>query len=170
MKEIKIGGKSYTLEFTFEAATYQLLIQKMFNIASGSSLAKASETADNEVEALMSGFGDLISCIANVCPIAFYAGMLENNPVSVDDAKVLMKQYMKENKLNFKSLYDELLECMEDDGFFELSGITDTVDQITDSMEEEPAKVVPMPQDHKKKAPAKKTSTKTKTAKPTSEE
>ena len=55
---------------------------------------------------------------------------------------------MKENKLSFKKMYEELRQCMEDDGFFELSGLTDMLNSMNETGEEKIAKI---PQDHRKK-------------------
>ena len=55
---------------------------------------------------------------------------------------------MKENKLSFKMLYEELRQCMEDDGFFDLSGLREMSESMNEEMEE---KITKIPQDHRKK-------------------
>lgn len=122
MKTITVNEKEYKLEFAFEAAEYKDIVQKMFDVLSGAYVIKrASES--NESEALIGGVSEMVSEIPQICSTAFYAGLLENNPLQKDDSKKLMRDYMKENKLGYSDLYEELRKCMEDDGFFDLSGI-----------------------------------------------
>ena len=67
--------------------------------------------------------------------------MIENNPVGEDEAKELMKQYMKENKLSFYRLFEDLKKYMEEDGFFDLSGLTETLEKMSDAAEEQVKKI-----------------------------
>ena len=65
-----------------------------------------------------------------------------------------MKQYMVENKISFHRLFEDMKQCMEDDGFFDLSGLNDMIQKMNSAAEKQAEKV-------KEKAPAKKsTSTK----------
>lgn len=139
MKTIKIGGKEYTLEFTFEAAECKDLVQSMFNVLSGAYLVRHAnvddETESEKMKAMVDGSSEMVADIPRICRIGFYAGLLENNMVSVDEAKELMKQYMKENKLSFYRLFEDLKEWMEDDGFFDLSGLNDMIQKMGDAVE-----------------------------------
>ena len=156
MMTLKIGDKEYIFEFTFEASEKTELVQKMFNIMSGSYIIRnVKEDEEGDVlsvkDAMISGVSEMVADIPTICKIAFHAGLLENNPVSEEEAKRLMKQYMKENKVSFKKLYEDFKKCMEDDGFFDLSGITEMIQEmeVEEKKEEETEKKVP--QDHKKK-------------------
>lgn len=66
-----------------------------------------------------------------------------------------MKAYMKENKLNYAALFEEIKECMEEDDFFGLSGITKMLEDMETNIEAEEQKQnkkeAKTPQDHKKK-------------------
>lgn len=144
MKTITVDNKDYKLEFTFEAAECRELIQKMFNLRSGAYIVKHAKASDLEsgdyekvatVGSIIDGTSEMASEIPHVCITAFYAGLLENNPLLADEAKNLMKAYMKQNKLSFRSLYDELSECMESDGFFDLSGLTEMLSQMNSEEE-----------------------------------
>ena len=146
MKSIIVNEKEYKLEFTFEAAEYKELVQKMFNIVTGAYLVRGN----NAAESIIDGASEMVADIPHICITAFYAGLLENNPVTVEEAKTLMKEYMKANKLSFKGLFDELKMCMEDDGFFELSGLTEMINEMNVSAEK--MKNPKTPQDHKKKS------------------
>ena len=160
MKTITIDGKDYTLEFSFDAAENRELVQKMFNVVSGAYLVKngkfdedENEKRENVVGAMVDGVSEMVSEIPHICITAFYAGLLENNPQTKEDAKNLMKSYMKENKISFNKLFDEIKDCMEDDGFFDLSGLTEMVQKMNENIEKETekeAKKTKQPQDHKK--------------------
>ena len=138
MKALKIADKEYVLEFTFEAAEHKNLVQSMFNIMSGAYIVKNEDEA-NAANAMINGVAEMVADIPRICRTAFYAGLLENNTVSEEDAKKLMKQYMKENQLSYKKLFENLKECMEDDGFFELSGLEEMMQEIWEKVEEKNA-------------------------------
>ena len=146
MKTTKIGDKEYTLEFTFEAAECKGLVQSMFNILSGAYIlrnaggAVAGDLSKEEENAtafrcMVDGSSEMVADIPHICRVGFYAGLLENNEVSDDEAKELMKQYMKENKISFHGMYELLKQCMEDDGFFDLSGLTEMIQKMGEQME-----------------------------------
>lgn len=156
MKTIQIGNEQYTLEFSFEAAENKAVVQRMFNALSMSYIGKRLdlEGKNSKVEiaaAMIDGTADLISDMPHICKDAFYAGLLEHHHVTFDESKKLMKQYMKEKKMSFKGLYEEIKETMEEDGFFDLTGLTEMVAEMNKQDEEEVKKVPKTPQDHKKK-------------------
>lgn len=157
MKTIQIGNEQYTLEFSFEAAENKAVVQRMFNALSMSYIGKRLdlEGKNSKVEiaaAMIDGTADLISDMPHICKDAFYAGLLEHHHVTFDESKKLMKQYMKEKKMSFKGLYEEIKETMEEDGFFNLTGLTEMVAEMNKQDEEEVKKVPKTPQDHKKKS------------------
>lgn len=161
MLEIVIKNKTYKLEYTFEAVRHKQLLKMMFDIMSGAYttkkiLAVKDENEANAVVAMLDGTSDMVADIPEITEIAFYAGLLENNPVSKEEAKDLMKQYMIDYKLSFNALYTQIKECMENDGFFDLSGINEMLKQMNKAITEgqDNKKVVPM--DHKKKSTSKK--------------
>ena len=149
MKAITVNGNEYKLEFSFEAVEHKELVKKMFDIVSGAIFVKSAKDLSKPTsEDMIDGSGNMIAELPHICVTAFYAGLLENNPVSQEEAKTLMKAYMKENKLSFKMLYEELRQCMEDDGFFDLSGLREMSESMNEEMEE---KINKIPQDHRKK-------------------
>lgn len=154
MKVLNIGGEDYKLEYSFEAAEYKDVVQKMFNMLTGTYVIKQGVTGEEDKETLASamidGVSEMVGDTPNVVKTAFYAGLLENNPVSKEEAKLLMRTYMKENKISYKKLFDDIKECMEEDGFFDLSGLADMIKEMMP--EEKPKKVAKIPQDHKKKS------------------
>ena len=160
MKILNINGTEYTLEYSFMAAEHKQTVQKMFNVVSGAYLIKRvdltgeSEKANKEeiAEAMLGGTGEMVADIPHIVKTAFYSGLLENHDISEEDSYALMKQYMKENKISFKKLFDDIKECMEEDGFFDLSGLTEMLEEMNQSVETQTKKRTPKtPQDHKKK-------------------
>lgn len=156
MKTITVNDVIYTLEYSFEAAEHKQTVQNMFNIMSGAYLLKGvtdidKDNKENVAIAMIEGTGDMVSDIPLIVKTAFYAGLLENHSFSEEEAHLIMKEYMKENKISFKKLFDDIKECMEEDGFFDLSGLTDMITEMNQSVE--PKKKSPkVPQDHKKKS------------------
>lgn len=157
MLNLKIGEKDYTLEYSFMAAEHNETVQKMFNVVSGAYLIRKAniteESKENIANAMLEGTGEMVADIPHIVKTAFYSGLLENHNVSQEDAYNLMKQYMKENKISFKKLFDDIKTCMEDDGFFDLSGLTEMMEEMNQSVEVQTKKKTPKtPQDHKKKS------------------
>ena len=146
MKTLKIGEKEYSLEFSFAAAEHKALVQNMFNVMSGAYIVKngvsaETENGKNATMAMINGVSEMVADIPQICRVAFYAGLLENSPVKEDEAKELMKQYMRENKMSFHRLFEELKQCMEDDGFFDLSGLTEMIQSMNSAAENQVEKV-----------------------------
>lgn len=161
MLNLKIGEKDYTLEYSFKAAEHNETVQKMFNVVSGAYLIKKVGVVDEKqntdkqavAEAMIGGTSEMVADIPHIVKTTFYSGLLENHNVSQEEAYDLMKQYMKENKISFKKLFDDIKKCMEDDGFFDLSGLTEMMEEMNQSVEEQTKKKNPKtPQDHKKKS------------------
>ena len=140
MKILNIGGKEYKLEFSFEAAEYKDVVQKMFNVLSGAYyVVKNSVDADDETSAkigFITGITEMVSDIPNIVKTAFYAGLLEHHNLKEDEAKQLMRQYLKENKCSYNVLFEDIKVCMEEDGFFDLSGINEMIQGMNKMQEE----------------------------------
>lgn len=158
MLNLKIGEKDYTLEYSFMAAEHNETVQKMFNVVSGAYLIRNANISEEENEermaiAMIEGTGEMVADIPHIVKTAFYSGLLENHNVSKEEAYELMKQYMKENKISFKKLFEDIKQCMEDDGFFDLSGLTEMMEEMNKGVEEHAKKKSKkIPQDHKKKS------------------
>lgn len=154
MKKILVNDVEYTLEFGFGAVECKDLIQKMFLMLSGGYVAKKAKNVQKPTpEEIVDGSGYMLAEFPHVCKTAFYAGLIENHEgITPDESNALMKEYMKANGLSFVKLYGELTDCMKEDGFFELSGLTEMMKQTKEEMEKEDSKVTKMPQDHKKKS------------------
>ena len=153
MKTIEINGKAYDIEFGFVAVDEKNLIQNMFKIVSGSYFFNRGKE-ESMAAAMMNGTAEMVADLPMICKQAFYAGLKEHQDgISYDDAVELMKSYMKENNLSFNSMYQLLKSCMEEDGFFELTGITEMMMEMSKEQDvEEIKKISKTPQDHRKKS------------------
>ena len=161
MLNLKIGEKDYTLEYSFMAAEHKETVQKMFNVISGAYLIKQvgieeekeENSKENVAEAMLKGTGEMVADIPHIVKTAFYSGLLENHNISEEESYALLKQYVKENKISFRKLFEDIKACMEDDGFFDLSGLTEMMEEMNQSVEQQTKKrQVKTPQDHKKKS------------------
>ena len=156
MKTLLINGNEYKLEFTFEASEHKDTVQKMFKVLSGAYLMRKGVVIDETdeekareamINAMIDGSAEMVADVPHIVKSAFYAGLLEHNPKSEEEAYSLMKEYMKENKISYRKLFEDIKECMEDDGFFDLSGLTDMIQKMNpETSKKNPKK----PQDHKK--------------------
>lgn len=137
MKIIKINNKEYKLEFGFDSAECGELIQKMFEIKSGTHVLRSAQKGNTIAVATLDGTSEMLSIIPKICALGFYAGMIEHNAVTEDEAKTLLRIYMKENKKSFTDVYNEIIyPCMEDDGFFFLSGIEKMITDMNQAIEQ----------------------------------
>lgn len=161
MKILTIGGKDYKVEFSFEAAEYKECVDRVFKVISGSYIMKNGPSEDGEkvsmATAIMDGTSDMVSDIPKIAVTTLYAGLLENNPVENEQAaRALFKQFVKENpedeRASFWGMYDFLRDCMEEDGFFKLTGMDKVIDKLNEAAEEQKSKSGKIPQDHKKKS------------------
>ena len=162
--QIKVNGKPYTIEFTFEAAESEVVC-KAYDFFSGAymlkampELANAQGNKDFEVTNEMKIKQlDAMTQEASKAPklaIDFlFMGLQEYHADEIqtrDNAKALYKAYCKENpdtELSYNiGLFEALKGQMETDGFFKRIGV--------DAMMETP-KEVKQPQDHKKKSDTK---------------
>lgn len=128
-KVLEIGEKEYRLEYTVEASLYADCVT-----------AIAGFMVDIETAQEQEDVKKILSSMANIPQTAltiFYAGLMEahgthkNGDGSVPDiqtAKALIGQYMREHKNNetgnFYGILQMCVEQMQEDGFFEMIGLT----------------------------------------------
>lgn len=155
---IKVNGKEYNLEYTFEAAHDKKCVDVCWSHFSGANMIKGvalGEVDDGTIEQTMT-MDRLIGAMSDIPGTTLYllyAGLLENHSDEITceaDAKAWYKQFCKENPDDEKAMDSEMLlaikEQMEKDGFFKRIGLQDFLDQTQE--EEKPKK----PQDHKQKS------------------
>ena len=138
MRKILVNNEEYTLEYSFASAEHKDTVQKMFNVVSGAYLIK-QVTNDNMSDesmasAMINGTSEMVADIPNIVKTAFYSGLLENHNVSELEAYGIMKAYMKENKISYKGLFEDIKACMEEDGFFDLSGLTEMLQEMNNGL------------------------------------
>lgn len=139
MKKFTVDGTAYKLEFSFESAMDSDCVQNMFNMLTGAYIYKSlpgsptSKVTENMgIIATVEGFSKMFADTPKVCGIAFRAGLRENHPDLTDSkAKELMKRYMKNKKFGFNDLFNDLVECMEEDGFFKLTNLDEAIKRLT---------------------------------------
>lgn len=134
MKILMIGDKEYKLEYSFAAATHKELINKVFKMLSGSYIGQQglfgdkNETKKEIASAFIEGSATMFSETPETVIVAFQAGLMENNAVlNRKEATNLLKQYFVENAdspyASFPGMFNLIKECMEEDGFFKLTGM-----------------------------------------------
>ena len=143
--DIKIGEKTYKLEYNFEAALYEDCVTALYKIVTKSADGNLNQ---DSAEILKSIAGQ-----PNTVATLFYAGLMECNPVAdITVAKGLLKQYFIENKgnkeANFYGIYKIINKQMEDDCFFDLIGLSAVIAEMTENAEK---LVKKQAQDHKPK-------------------
>ena len=141
MLKLTIGGKEYTFEFSIEASMYNECTENITEL-----FMKIAEAENNQdLKTMLSS----VSNIPNVAMTMTYAGLLENHGPLGDgsvkcmyDAKKIVKQYMHEHKEDgegdFFSLMNKMVSCMEDDGFFELTGLKKLMTEAETEVEKTP--------------------------------
>lgn len=144
MRILTIGGKEYQIEFSFDAAEYKACVDKVFKVVSGGYIMKRGITGEEGkaemAEAMMDGTADMFSDMASLSITCFYASLLENNPVEDEKAaRQLFKQFVIENpndeRATFPGMYEFLKGCMEEDGFFKLTGLDKYLKDMSEAME-----------------------------------
>lgn len=172
MRTLTIGGNDYKIEYSFEAAEYKDCVDKAFKILSGGYLMRRNGIPDDDspvaerkremAAAFVDGTGDMLSDIPKIAVTFLYGGLLENNPVASEaEAKELFKQFVKENpndeRASFFGMYAFLRDCMEEDGFFKLTGLEKMIAEMNAATEgheegENKPKPVKAPADRRRKS------------------
>lgn len=140
MKTINVNGNDYVLEYSFRAVEHKETVQKMFNVMSGAYLVKDADMVNGEpakdrsLATMIQGVSEMVADVPHIVKTSFYAGLLEHQEMSEEEAYQLLKDYMKENKLSFNKIFEDIKVCMEDDGFFDLSGLNDMMERMNQNM------------------------------------
>lgn len=147
-KIININKKGYKLEYSLEASLYPESTEKLLELISSTD----AENENDKIKNIIKGMSNVPQTTLHM----FYAGLLEHHGTgsdgdgtvtSIEDAKVLLKQYISENKTNFYAVMEMIMGQMAEDGFLDLIGLNDMIQ----TEEEEPKKTPKVPQDHLKK-------------------
>lgn len=138
MKTLKIGGESYILEYNFEAAMETDVVQMEFDILTGAAVAKETENADGkEINAMLNATSKIVGSIPTFVSKAFYAGLkAHNEDIDKAESDKLLKAYMKQENVSFFKVNEIIQKCMQTDGFFEISGLMETIEDLTSAVEQ----------------------------------
>lgn len=159
---IKVSGKEYNLEYTFEATHDKKCVDVCWSHFSGASVIKdvaLNQVNEGTVEQTMTmdKLIGMMSDIPGTTLYLLYAGLLENHSDEITceaDAKAWYKQFCKENPDDEKAMDSNMLlaikEQMEKDGFFKRIGLQEFLDQSQG--DQKPKKQPKTPQDHKQKS------------------
>jgi len=138
MKKITIGKKEYTFEFTIEASLYDDCTKSVMDTFVKGGMAQGAlemKDAQGAVDALI----DTIANLPQKALTLFYAGLLEHHGPEGDgsiagkpEAKRVLATYLKENNKTFRDVFEEMMEAMANDNFFDLIGLN----QLTETMTE----------------------------------
>lgn len=161
MITIHVDDKEYVLRFGIRASLHKDLVNRMFKILTASYIVKgAGNENTGMMEAVLDGTAEMVADIPETVLIAFHAGLQQYHPMDNVASMDLLEKYMLCSGKTFSQLYEELKQGMEDDGFFDLSGLTDMINKMNTSIKESTEetteqKVVKMPkapEDHKPKS------------------
>jgi hypothetical protein len=149
MKRITIGNKEYTIEYSIEASLYDDCTKSIMDIFVKAGMSDHYAKTGDAHSALDEIVNTMTTLPQRVVTL-FYAGLLEHHGncgdhsvKSKSDAKEILKIYMRETGKSFSTVNTELMECIGDDNFFELTGLNDmlqTTQEIQTEEEEKPKK------------------------------
>lgn len=118
MKVLEINGRNYTVEFSIEASLYSECTAKVMDLM----IAMGSKDPKEAISKMAD--------IPQTTITMLHAGLLEHHSDEIkgeNDTKELVKAYLVEHKNDekgdFYSIMELLMECMGDDGFFKLIGL-----------------------------------------------
>ena len=136
--KLTIGDRDYTLRFSVEASLCEECVSKVTDFMVLS--YQASDSDD-----LRKSVSESISNVSTTALAALYGGLLENHSdeiKSMTDARNLAKTYLLENQDNEKgnwfSLLNTLIEAMDEDGFFKLIGLEELMERASQTEDEQP--------------------------------
>lgn len=134
-KIIKIGGKDYKFEYTIEASLYQDFVKRLteFTMSFGGLMAKYDITGkniktendliDTSVEAMTDIMVKSTTQIPKLAIEGFYAGLIEHEKLSNQEAFDLYKQYLQEYRKKPSDVLREIMDKVQEDNFFDLIGL-----------------------------------------------
>ena len=136
-----ISGKEYTFEFGIEATLYNDVTESIMNTFVTAGIAQNEATGGNVKDA-MKTIVQSMSDIPQRAITLFYAGLLEHHGPSgdgsvksINDAKTIMVQYMKENGISMYEIMSEMTELMASDNFFEMIGLDKMLENMNQAEE-----------------------------------
>lgn len=130
MKKVKINNKEYTFKFSIEASLYNECTEATMGMLIGMGDAYNDDNAVDKAKKVISS----ISNIPQTALTMFYAGLLEYHGAEGDgsimdmsDAKKVLADYLREYNKNFYDVMNDMVECMGNDNFFDLIGVSNII-------------------------------------------
>lgn len=141
MKRITINNKEYIFEFSIEASLYDDCTKSVMDMLINASAVQAAAN-DNNTANIIESISSSVADLPHKTLKLFYAGLLEHHGPEGDksvqglnDAKALLKQYLKSENKSFRDVYGEMMELMGTDSFFELIGLDKMLKETTEEVE-----------------------------------
>lgn len=134
-KIIRIGGNDYKMEFTIEASLYQDFVEKLSKYVldfstlmaeydiNGKSIKNEKDLVKMSSEAVKSMFLTQTTQTPYLAMVGFYAGLMEHQKMSQEQAKELYKQYLTEYNKKPAEVLAEIMEKVQEDNFFQMIGL-----------------------------------------------
>lgn len=159
MLTLHVNGIDYTVEYTFEAAESEV-VNRAFDFFSGAYMLRALPDSEiSETEAKVNMLNASINAMADASKFTvdfLFMGLLEHHGrfgdmtqdiLTRDDAKMMYKQFAKENQESELALHSGLFEAlkkqMEEDDFFKRIGVEAMMTAISASAEEKTKQTAP---------------------------
>lgn len=141
-----IGGKEYTFEFSIEATLYDEVTTSIMSAFVSAGMAQ-NDAKDGKVEDAMNTILKSMADIPQRSLKLFYAGLLEHHGangdksvMSLNDAKPIITQYMRESGLSLYEIMQEMTELMASDNFFSMIGWEKMMETMNQTQTEEKPK------------------------------
>ena len=146
MKRITIDKKEYKFEFTIEASLYDDCTKSIMDLfVTGGMVSNAAE--NNDIDGAKEYFINSIADIPKIALTLFYAGLLEHHGSegdgsikSISDAKRLFAKYHEETGKSYRDVLGEMMEQMAEDNFFDLIGLNQVANELTEDEKNESGK------------------------------
>lgn len=134
-KIIKIGGTDYKFEYTIEASLYNDFVEKLSNyvldfstlVAKNDIKGKTIKTQDELIDVSTNAVKEMFIAQTTQVPyltmIGFYAGLMEHQKITQEEAKELYKKYLIEYNKKPIEVLAEIMEKIKEDNFFQLIGL-----------------------------------------------
>lgn len=137
---LKVNEKEYTVEFKFRVARnekYRESLKIVTDMMTG--ILGADGKLVGQPKDFMSAVINSIADKPSACATLLYVGLTSEPDIkTLDDAWELMFSYMEQDGTSYDELYTCILEQMSDDGFFEWSGLNQTMSRLTETVKELP--------------------------------
>lgn len=122
MKHLKkINGREYAFEYTIEASMYEDFVDRVTTWCKDMMLINENKMTPAEKGGAF--MKTQVTQVPKLALIGFYAGLMEHEHVSYEEAKELYKTYLREYNKTPLQVILEFMEMAGEDNFFTLIGL-----------------------------------------------